>query len=415
MGNNLNTGSKFYGYSVAVGCAIIVFLTQGALGTFGVFFPYILESEGYSPTAVSLMATCCSTVVFIINTMFYSIVKRLGAKRTMMLGIFFCGLHYVIYGLSTSILMIYVGACFGGFSMGMATNAITSLILTRWFVEKRDAVIGYAMLPMSFGGAAMSFISGQLCELVGWRNAYFVVAALLWIIGLPICAIFVKESPEKYGQLPLGATEAVVDEIKAKDTSKLVEARTVGFWLMWIGLFLLCIINPGLSHNLSNVWRSVGIEPLAASNYTSIAKLLGALGFLAMGKYAEKIGGKGVTVFFGISCCLAPIVLLQSGHGIVWVALACIMYGLTYPSYHLTASYVTMDAYGRGRFARVFGVLQGAAMWAGAFSSLVVNGIKEAAGSTYALPMYIFAACGIVSMVLILAGMNLARRGQAKA
>lgn len=409
----LTKSNKFYGYSVAIGCAIIVFCTQGALTTFGVYFPYILETEHYSPTAVSLMATCCSTVAFLVNTFFYSIVKKIGARNTMLAGIFFCGLHYVIYGLSKSVLHLYIGGAFGGLAMGCATNAIVSLILTRWFVDKRDQVISYAMLPMAFGSAVFSFISGQFIELTTWRTAYFIVAGLLWVIAIPLCLIMVKESPAACGQLPLGATEAVVEQERKKEKGAVPEMKTVCFWLMWIGLFLLCLVNPGLSQNLSNVMRNVGIAGLAASNYTTIAKICGALGFLLLGSVIKKVGGRGATIIFGIAGVLAPLALFKSGSGFIWLALACVLFGITFPTYHLTASYVVMDSFGRERFARIYGILQGGAMWAGAFASLVVNGIYEAGGKTsYGPAMNSLAVISVVGMVLILIAMSLSPKAK---
>ena len=187
--------------------------------------------------------------------------------------------------------------------------------------------------------------------------------------------------------------------------------KTAAFWLMWVGLFMLCLVNPGLSQNLSNVMRNVGIAPLAASNYTTIAKICGALGFLLLGSVIKRVGGKGATVIFGITGVLAPIALFMSGSGAIWLGLACLLFGITFPTYHLTASYVVMESYGRERFARLYGILQGGAMWAGAFASLVVNGIYEASGKvSYGTAMYSLSAISVVGMILILAAIALSPR-----
>ena len=77
----MKTNQKFSGYMVAIGLAIVVFCTQGALGTFGVFLLYIVESDGWSVSAVSFMATCCSTVVFVMNTLMYKAISKMGGEK----------------------------------------------------------------------------------------------------------------------------------------------------------------------------------------------------------------------------------------------------------------------------------------------------------------------------------------------
>lgn len=410
---------------VAIGLAIVVFCTQGALGTFGVFLPYIVESEGWSVSAVSFMATCCSTVVFVMNTLMYKAISKMGAKKVLLLGVFCCGLHYCLYGLSRSILMLYLAACIGGVAMGFATNAMLSFILTRWFVDKRERVISLAMIPIGFGGAVFAFISGQAIELFNsWRTAYFVVAALLWVIAIPVTLIMVKESPASVGQLPLGASEQIEDKMPAKKVklTSLPEFRTPAFWMMWVGLFCCGFVSPGFSQHFTSILRAGGCEAAAASNYLSIAKAFTAVGFLLLGAVSGK-RGTGTTKLVVTIITLINVLAAASLYvidcapaaGLVaWILFASVCYGIGQTSYHIISTYTVMDAYGAVRYPVLYGVFQGASMFAGAFGSLLMGAFKDWNGD-YRVGLIVFAGIAIVGMLLVFCAMAKAKQTEVKA
>ena len=410
---------KFSGYSVAVCLAIVVLITQGALGTFGVFLPYIIQSEGWSVTAVSLMATCCSTVVFFMNTLMYKAINKFGAKNTLLLGIFCCGLHYFIYGSSKSIIQLYIGACIGGVAMGFATNAMLSFILTRWFVEKRSKVISWAMIGIGFGGTIFAFISGQAIEILGdWRKAYYIVGALIWIFAFPIAIFGVKDSPAKLGQLPLGGTENVVDQgPKAKvKLTQLPEFRTVAFWLLWIGMFLAGFVSPGFSQHLTSIFREGGVEAASATNYLSLGKLFTAVGFIILGFISEneKTGTKTAVSFIVatlVVLCISTYIIdgVPTRGLLVYVWIAVVSYGLAQTAQHIISTYTTMEAYGPERYPVLYGVFQGSAMFAGAFGSLVLGAFKDAFGN-YQLGCIVYGIIAVLALVFIFSALSMLKK-----
>lgn len=409
---------NFSGYTVAIGLAIVIMCTQGALTTFGVFLPYIISSEGWSVAAVSFMATCCNTVTFIMNTLMFKSINKIGAKKTLLIGIFCCGLHYFIYGSSTSIFMLYLGACVGGVAMGFATNAMLSFILTRWFVEKRNRIISLAMIPIGFGGTIFSFISGQAISLFNsWRTAYFVVGALVWILAIPIALIMVKESPASLGQLPLGATAQVEDlapkaKVRLKD---MPEVKTTSFWLMWSGLFLCGFVGPGLAQHFTSILRAGGVEAVSASNYLSLAKFFTAVGFLLLGMLSGKKTKTKVIVTLIVSALVLSCISLFVIDGapatglvaLVWFSI--VFYGIGQTAQHIISTYTVMDAYGPQRYSTVYGVFQGAAMFAGAFGSLVLGAFKDLLGD-YRLGLIIYAVIAVVGMILVYAAMDMQKK-----
>lgn len=414
----MENSKKFSGYSVAVSLGIVLFITTGALGTFGVFLPAIISSEGYSTAAVALMATCCSTVCFLVNSIMSKVISKIGAKLALLLGCLFCMGHYIVYGSSKAIWQIYIGGAMGGVAMGLATSAMASILLTRWFVEKREKVIGAVMVGIGFGGAAFAWLAGQCIAAFGWRHAYFVLAAVISVITLPVILLFVKESPASCNQLPLGATEVPAEEVVQKKVKqKHAEMKTGSFWVLYIGMFFIGALAPSIKFFMTSCWQGYGMDKTVSSNYLSLALLLAAIGFAVAGQIAQKAGTQKTIAFFVVCYVLMMVCMAMSKNlSPVWVVLACVFYALSAPSQHLTSSLTTMSAYGPEAYGRLLGVFHGGAMFSSAFTSFLIGWIKDMTGS-YQPALITMGAVAIISFLFLEIGLKTApyHKSQAKA
>jgi len=402
----VETSKKFTGYTVAVGVSLTIFVTTGALGTFGVFLPHIVKDLGFPVAAVAFMATCASTFCFLTNSIMSKVIDRIGPKLTMLIGALLCALHYVIYGSATSLPIIYIGGAMGGISMGLATSAMASIVLTRWFVAKREVVIGTVMATIGFGGSAFAFIAGQSIAAFGWRSAYYIIAAIIAIITVPVILILVKDSPEKIGQLPLGADSAVVVEKKVKEKG-VPEAKTPCFWMVYIGMFFIGSLSPSIKFFMTSCWQGYGMDPVVSANYLSLALLLGAVGFPLAGGIAQKIGTRRTLTFLVAVFCLCMLFMyLSSSLNPVYIVLAAVCYALSFPSQHLTSSLTTMEAFGPKAYGRLLGVFHGGAMFSSAFTSLIIGALKDATGS-YTPALILLSITAVVSLIFLLIGFKL--------
>ncbi|WP_353682792.1 MFS transporter [Mesorhizobium sp.] len=100
--------------------------------------------------------------------------------------------------LPTLLLALYLLRLFG---QGMITQ--TALTATgRWFAANRGRAVSVVTLGFHVGGALLPFLFVLVAGLVGWRGSWFVCAAFILVVALPlVCALVRKErNPQSEAQ-----------------------------------------------------------------------------------------------------------------------------------------------------------------------------------------------------------------------
>ena len=98
----------------------------------------------------------------------------------------------------------------------MITFIPVTMILSNWFVKKRELVTGIAIAFSNLGGAVFNTVISKLISTEGWRYAY-VFSGLLALAACTIAVLFsLKRSPEEYGQEPYGAESAADSAVQEK-------------------------------------------------------------------------------------------------------------------------------------------------------------------------------------------------------
>lgn len=134
---------------------------------------------------------------YIFSTFFGGIlVDKLGAKKTLSVGVIFWSLTIVCIGLSTSWTMFFIFRILFGVAEGPLYPSITKAI-ANWLPEKERArafTFSLISVPLSlgFGGVLVDFIM----NVVGWRWC-FIVLALLTLAWLPLWLIFFSNKPNE--------------------------------------------------------------------------------------------------------------------------------------------------------------------------------------------------------------------------
>ncbi|RWB05129.1 MFS transporter [Mesorhizobium sp.] len=92
--------------------------------------------------------------------------------------------------LPTLLLALYLLRLFG---QGMMTQ--TALTATgRWFAANRGRAVSVVTLGFHVGGALLPFLFVLVAGIVGWRGSWFVCAAFILVVALPlVCALVRKE------------------------------------------------------------------------------------------------------------------------------------------------------------------------------------------------------------------------------
>jgi sugar phosphate permease len=235
---------RFYGWYIAAAGAgtncVVLGITQFG---FGVFIEAFRVTFGWSVTAIALGYSIRTLEQGLFAPFTGYVADRVGPRRMAVAGIVIISLSLLLFSQATTLSVYYAASIVMalGQSIGGA-NAFT-LAIMRWFVRRRGNAMSIITTGNGFGYFATLALAALLAAL-GLRDAFLVLAAIVFCIGLPL-ALVIRDRPEELGLLPDGDApapeRAANSETKAKvrsaSGSGVREAlRTPSFYILVLAM-----------------------------------------------------------------------------------------------------------------------------------------------------------------------------------
>ncbi len=338
----------YYGwYVVAVGCIAIAMTTGVVNNCFSQFIKPVCADMGITRQEMSMIQTVFSFSSMIFAMSWGTISKKIHLHKTMCLCAVMMPIVYACYGLMQEIWMGYiVSVLITPFFFIISMN-VFNYIIGNWFIKNRGLAVGLASMGSGIGGMVMNTVSNQLILNVGWRVAYFVLAAIMFVLVVPSVILIVREKPEDKGLKPYGWEEQEAERIAKEQAAQTEEAPTsvsagkfegytfseaIRMPVFWAVVF--CSVSmvtaimgfyPTLAPHLSDCGYSVTF----AATMTSISMGALAIGKVSLGRMFDKLGNRtAVTIacactlvgIFGMIFCTSPIALAMI---VLGVGLGC--------------------------------------------------------------------------------------------
>ena len=408
--------SKFSGYRVAIGCAIVCALMSGIGSAYGVIMPSYLNEMGWSLTSVSFAGTVSSLLSMLITMFGVALIMRLTPKRSLFIGVLAGGFSLIARGLATNLVYVYAGAILNGLAIALATHFVCSTIISAWFIEKRKSVIGYALGIAPFGSALFTFIAGRLVVTYDWRMAMYFLGAATLIGGLLATVICVRaDNPEKVGQKPLGWEKTQEAQVAAGGTAQSTEPvglthaqalKTPSFWLMFVGLFFSAMLVVSLKIYAPTFFSSIGFSIGDSANLATLLTIFCALATMLSGVIAEKFGNYVYVIYMNLLFIVGAFMLLSTNSSFAFMVAAMAVVSLASPSNTISPT-ILPDIFGMKDFAKINGNLTSAYLLGVALVNQLVGFIFDITGSFNGVWIALI-GMALVSMVCLLLAIKLA-------
>ncbi|MDR1481127.1 MAG: MFS transporter [Synergistaceae bacterium] len=402
----------FAGYRVAIGCFIIMFVHSGMLTTIGLFIPIFAREFTLDPGLVVLIVSFATGAAFFANFAVPKALSTIGAKKTLFIATSLCALHYVVFYLSNGLLMLYVAGAIGGLVLGFGAQACMAAVISSWFIEKRATVIGMVFGGSAFGSAVCLFLTGNLIQQFGWRNAYLVNAVIILVLGFGANIFFIR-TPESMGQKALGwdkqggsaATPGAAAQPLGVD---LPTARgTMSFWLIMLGVLLSGMLITGWQSFAPAFWQSSGIEQIRSSNYASLFSLIGAAAMLYSGVVADKFGNKVYLSYLIAAFIAGTILLIQFTNVSTAMSVGTILIcGLSFPLSSSVPATVTTDSFGRAFYTQIMSSFTAMLYLGKCVGPATMGYFRRSFG--FAGAYWVLIAAAAVSLVILIIAVNIA-------
>jgi MFS transporter, OFA family, oxalate/formate antiporter len=200
------TPGKFFGWKALAVSAVMYFAMTGLLlYSFPVFLPFLCEAFGWSRASVSWANSLAMAVTGFASPLAGIYVARFGARKAIAAGGVLCVLCFVIASFHNHLWQLYLAYAvlfgLGGSLCGMLSM---TTIVNNWFVKKRALALSFLLTAGGLGGLTMVPFIMAMINRFGWRNAYLLIAAVVFALLVIVPSLLVINKPEDLGQVPDG-------------------------------------------------------------------------------------------------------------------------------------------------------------------------------------------------------------------
>ncbi len=383
----------YYGWAIVFACGALMFVSVG-VGYYGlaVYLGPLRELHGWSNSEVSLATGMYFVFSGVIAALVGPRIDRQGAKAWMTPGLLLMIAASAGIGQVRELWQLYLAytvlAAGSGMSAGVAVNAT----LTRWFVHRRAWAMAVSSTGVSLGGVVLSPLNGFLIEQFGLSIATPAMAALIFIVGVPIALWVLVWDPRQMGlpqdgfhyrppthTQPGSANRSLRNQTRVWSRPRAM--RTAGFWAILVSFAIILLAQTGFTlHQTALLQERLGSLTVATTTL-SILAFGSIVARLIVGRFfADRIDLRLLTAIMFIVQGTAALMVIQF-HSIAMTYVAVLAFGFTIGNVYMLLSLLTSDVFGYVSFGAVFGLIMLATQVSSGVGPLLIAILDDLTGS----------------------------------
>lgn len=316
--------------------------------TIGVFVGPFEQAFGWSRGAIQAAILFSTGLGMIAAPMAGAMIARVGVRRT------------VIPGLAGLTLALVAASAMGGALWQLyAVYALMSLLgagaggvgwntlLTRRFTMSRGLALGIGLSGTGLCSIVMPQVAAQSIAIWGWRGAYLALAAIAFLLVLPLCALLLpRDGPARTG----GALPA----LPGMNAGAAVRSRR--FWMLGASTAATYLAIGGAIPNLVPLLTDAGIAPARAASVLGVFGASVIIGRIAVGALVDRFWAPAVALAVLLAAA-AGCVVLATGPGLVGAGIGAALLGMAAGTELDLLGYLVSRYFGLADFARIYGRL----------------------------------------------------------
>jgi len=310
--------------TVLLATGVVLTLAMGVRHGFGFWMQPISQANGWTRETYSLAMAMQNLLWGVFGPFAGMAADRFGTTRVVLAGAlsYMAGLVWMALVTDPTLFVLGSGIFIGLGLACTAFGAVSGIIGRTAPVDKRSWAFGISGAASSFGQFALMPIEQQLISAVGWQQAFYVLAAVLVALMVPM-AFILREPAVVHGDGPRQSiAEAFGEAVRNRSFLLLVAGYFVcGFQLVFIGVHLPAylkdkgVTDPGVA---VLALALIGLFNIVGSYYAG--KLGGRLPkrYLLSGIYFARAAVIGAFVLLP----LAPIsvYVFAAAMGVLWLS-----------------------------------------------------------------------------------------------
>ncbi len=227
--------------SVLIASGVVLTLAMGVRHGFGFWLQPISQAHGWTRETYSLALALQNLMWGAFGPLAGMAADRYGTARVVIAGALFYlgGLLWMALVNQPTAFVLGSGMLIGAALACTAFGAVSGIIGRSAPLEKRSWAFGISSAAGSFGQFMMMPIEQQLISAAGWQGAFYILAALVGLVMLPM-SFGLREPPaEKAAGPQQGAFDAMREAFGYRPFQLLVAGYFVcGFQVVFIGVHM---------------------------------------------------------------------------------------------------------------------------------------------------------------------------------
>jgi sugar phosphate permease len=331
-------GLGFRGWWVLGVACLVVMLSNGmTLGGITVFDPDLLEHLQTGRGDLKLRDLFQMLTAAAAAPLLGLLADRVGVRYLMMAGLSALAVGFAGYPFVQSLADVYALHVLLGLGLAATGLVLAVSVVSRWFATRRGFALGLVLAGGSIGNALLPPLNSALNASLGWKNAFFVLAAVPLAL-LPAVIMLVRERPSDVGQLAFGqyATSPIREDDRERTEPRSAAAspptfigalRTREFACLAVLAFTTFSALVGLTAHTFLILKDQGFSDARAAFGLTVLFAFGLVGKLAAGIVSDRTGIKPA-LFACLLIVLTGALLLASVVGTApWLTLAVLGLG----------------------------------------------------------------------------------------
>jgi sugar phosphate permease len=401
----------FYGWYVAIACALLMFVGVG-VGYYGlpIFIKPLRDENGWTTTQVSWAPTIYFCVAGLTAAFAGPLIDRRGPKLFMLVGMVTNGISACFIGYVSELWQLYLVYFVFALAYGMSAAVAVNAIMTRWFIRKRALAMSISSTGVSAGGVMLAPLASKLIDIGGLQLATPLLGALVIVVALPVVLFVLAWDPRSVGLFPDGDRDLAerattfagrrLYAVQNRAWTRREAMGTVGFWAICLAFLLVLVAQTGyIIHQVSFLEERLGSRNQAAFTI-SVTALGSVIARLAVGIFANGVDKRLITVvlFCVQATCILLIVHIDSVPAIWAITL---VFGFTIGNIYMMQSLLVGEIFGLVSFGAIFGLITFAGQVGSGLGPIGVGFLHDQTGG-YGVPFTILACVNYFAAVVVL-------------
>ncbi|HCI0358702.1 TPA: MFS transporter, partial [Enterococcus faecium] len=257
--------------------------------------PQMKQSLGISQSQSELLGTASSITVILFILLSSYFAKRIGMKKTIILGLLLAGIGGIIPVFTATFQTVLISRVILGAGLGVYNSLAVTYISSLYSGNTRATLLGIRNSMEALGQTILIFLAGVLVN-INWTASFLVYA-----IAFPVALLFALKVPE------------IRDENSDIPENHVKEKMNPMVFALVLFAILLVMNSIAISVRFASIATEIKGVNFNASNYLALMPILGILAGFMFGPINKWIG-KG-TLYLGIIFFIISNLLIAVSNG----------------------------------------------------------------------------------------------------